>query len=148
MDEPKRLRGLHLDELAAEMSGVHEGSAGWSKYVAEFKRRAAAQQQLSSIVAMCSLVVSAVAIVAGSAVTVREHIIQVSPPAEDLAVMPKPLLDPTALQSEAAGDRYDIAIEAWGEHGWAQVARLCRFHREVGMKGLDCPPPAAPPRPG
>ncbi|MET4683229.1 hypothetical protein [Brevundimonas faecalis] len=61
------------------------------------------------------------------------------PPSADLAVEPKPRLDPAALQSEAALDAHDIALETWGERGWAAVARLCGFYRTMGMKGLDCP---------
>lgn len=70
------------------------------------------------------------------------------PSAADLAVEEKPRLDPAAIESEAALDRYEIELELWGDRGWATVARLCRFFDEMGMKGLDCPPPAAPPRPG
>lgn len=70
------------------------------------------------------------------------------PPAADLAVEAKPRLDPAALDSEAALDAHDIALETWGERGWAAVARLCRYFNGRGMKGLSCPPPAAPPRPG
>lgn len=66
MDEPTRLRSLPLDQLAAEMAGVQEGSLAWSKYVAEFKRRAAAQQERASLVAVVGVCVSALAIVAGS----------------------------------------------------------------------------------
>jgi hypothetical protein len=67
----------------------------------------------------------------------------------DLTVEPKPVLAPEALTSEAALDAHDIALETWGETGWAQVARLCRFFDAMGMKGLDCPPPPQmPPRPG
>ena len=70
------------------------------------------------------------------------------PPSADLNVEPKPQLAPEAVTSEAALDAHDIALETWGDRGWANVARLCRFFDEMGMKGLDCPPPAAPPRPG
>lgn len=70
------------------------------------------------------------------------------PPSADLRVEPKPALAPEAVTSEAALDAHDIALETWGERGWSQVARLCRFFDEMGMDGLDCPPPAAPPRPG
>ena len=70
------------------------------------------------------------------------------PPSADLKVEPKPQLAPEAVTSEAALDAHDIALETWGERGWASVARLCRFFDEMGMKGLDCPPPAAPPKPG
>ena len=70
------------------------------------------------------------------------------PPSADLKVEPKPQLAPEAVTSEAALDAHDIALDTWGERGWATVARLCRFFDEMGMKGLDCPPPAAPPKPG
>jgi hypothetical protein len=45
------------------------------------------------------------------------------------------------LTSRIAGELHDNAVEAWGEAGWAQVGRLCRFFDEMGMKGLDCPSP-------
>ena len=65
------------------------------------------------------------------------------PPAADLAVQPRPVPPDEVLTSRIAGEQYDNAVEAWGEAGWARVARLCRFFDEVGMKGLRCPPPAA-----
>lgn len=68
----------------------------------------------------------------------RERVTPIYPPSADLAVEAKPHLDPAALQSEAALDAHDIALEAWGERGWAAVARLCRFYQTMGMKGLDC----------
>lgn len=74
---------------------------------------------------------------------------RIYPPSADLAVEAKPLLDPAALSSEAALDAHDIALETWGERGWAAVGRLCRWHQEMGMKGLSCPPPPqTPPKPG
>ncbi|MEN5053132.1 hypothetical protein [Brevundimonas naejangsanensis] len=103
MAEHHRLRQLSLEELAAEMGGVQEGALSWSKYVAEFKRRAASQQRVSSIIAVTSVVVSALAIVAGSAVTVREHVMPIHPPAADLVVQAKPILDAAALESEIVG---------------------------------------------
>lgn len=48
------------------------------------------------------------------------------------------------LGSRIAGERHDNAVEAWGEAGWAQVGRLCRFYRTMGMKELRCPPPERP----
>jgi hypothetical protein len=39
---------------------------------------------------------------------------------------------------------HDNAVEAWGEAGWAQVGRLCRFYQRMGVKGLDCPVPESP----
>jgi hypothetical protein len=70
------------------------------------------------------------------------------PRAEDLRVQPKPVPSEDVLTSRVAGERHDNAVEAWGEAGWAQVGRLCRFFDEIGMKGLDCPPPETRPRPG
>jgi hypothetical protein len=55
------------------------------------------------------------------------------PPAADLKVEPKPRLDPSALDSEAALDAHDIALETWGDAGWAAVARICRWAKANGM---------------
>lgn len=63
----------------------------------------------------------------------------VLPRAADLQVEDKPRLDPAALDSEAALDAHDSALEAWGERGWATVGRLCRWAERNGMK-IDCPP--------
>ncbi|MFN4288898.1 MAG: hypothetical protein ACK4E3_10440 [Brevundimonas sp.] len=62
------------------------------------------------------------------------------PPADDLRVEPKPRLDPAALDSEAALDAHEIALEAWGERGWRTVARLCRWAAANGME-VRCPEP-------
>lgn len=70
------------------------------------------------------------------------------PRAEDLRVLPKPVPSDKVLTSRIAGEQHDNAVEAWGEAGWAQVGRLCRFWQEMGMKGLDCPAPETRPRPG
>ena len=69
------------------------------------------------------------------------------PPVEDLRVQPKPEPSDDVLTSRIAGEKHDNAIEAWGETGWAQVGRLCRFFDEMGMRGLDCPAPDVPPPP-
>ena len=61
------------------------------------------------------------------------------PRAEDLRFQPKPVPPDDVLTSRIAGEKHDNAVEAWGEAGWAQVGRLCRFYRTMGMKGLDCP---------
>lgn len=63
----------------------------------------------------------------------RERIRPLFPPAADLKVEAKPRLDPSALDSEAALDAHDIALEAWGEAGWAAVARICRWAKANGM---------------
>jgi hypothetical protein len=57
----------------------------------------------------------------------KERISTQFPPAEDLQVKPKPALDPAALDSEAALDRHDDDVKAWGEEGWLQIGRLCRW---------------------
>lgn len=63
------------------------------------------------------------------------------PPAADLAVQPKPVPPPEIVTSEAAADAYDASLEAWGEAGWRQVARLCRWARDVAGAKVDCPAP-------
>lgn len=70
----------------------------------------------------------------------KERISPLYPPASDLKVQPKPKLDPAALESEAALDAHDIALETWGEAGWQTVARICRWSAANGMK-IDCPKP-------
>ena len=65
---------------------------------------------------------------------------------QDLRVEPKPIPPDDVLTSRIAGEKHDNAVEAWGEAGWAAVARLCRFFDEMGMEGLDCPAPTTPDR--
>lgn len=72
----------------------------------------------------------------------------VYPPAADLQVEPKPVLSSDAVTDDSVGIAHDIAIEARGDRLAAQVGRMCRFWQEMGMKGLDCPPPDVPPKPG
>lgn len=69
----------------------------------------------------------------------RAPTLQRFPPAQDLAVEPKPLLSPEALTSEKALNDHEADVEAWGERGWAAVARLCRWSVQMGAKGLNCP---------
>jgi hypothetical protein len=66
------------------------------------------------------------------------------PPVEDLKVQPKPVPSDDVLTSRVAGEMHDNAVEAWGEAGWAQVGRLCRFFDATGMRRLDCPVPESP----
>lgn len=82
-----------------------------------------------------------------SACASREPVSVTFPPRADLTVEPKPVLAPEAIESEAALDAHDIALEIWGERGWLAVARLCRFHKGLGMD-VDCPPPTPPRDPG
>lgn len=64
------------------------------------------------------------------------------PPSADLKVEAKPLLSVEALTSDKALAEHDAAVEAWGERGWATVARLCRWSVEAGAKlPFQCPPP-------
>lgn len=65
------------------------------------------------------------------------------PRAEDLRVQPKPVPPDEVLTSRIAGEMHDNAVEAWGEAGWAQVGRLCRFFDAIRQKGLECPALAA-----
>lgn len=95
------------------------------------------------LTARLTLVICAV-VVASCATPVGTY-----PPAEDLRVEAKPVPPIEVLTSREAGEKHDNAVEAWGEAGWAQVSRLCRFFDEMGMEGLSCPPPeAVPPDPG
>lgn len=75
----------------------------------------------------------------------KAPVTRIYPPAADLVVEPKPQLDPAALESEAALDAHDIALETWGERGWAAVGRLCRWADQMGAKGLSCLPPEMTP---
>ncbi|HUD28944.1 MAG TPA: hypothetical protein VMQ93_08745 [Novosphingobium sp.] len=63
------------------------------------------------------------------------------PPRQDLvevtAVKPEPPAD--ILTDPAAGDRYDSAIEAWGDGVRAAGMRLCRFYERTGMPAISCP---------
>lgn len=84
----------------------------------------------------CLLIAAVLLLVPGCAH--REPIPRVFPPAADLKVQPKPQLKPEDVASEAALDAHDIALEAWGEAGWRQVARICRWAKANGMT-IDCP---------
>jgi hypothetical protein len=48
-----------------------------------------------------------------------------------------------AFSDDKIGAEYDIAIEAWGERGWAAVARNCRWTKVMGNK-IECPPAQEP----
>ena len=60
------------------------------------------------------------------------------PPVADLRVEPKPVPPPEIVTSAQAAAEYDIALETWGERGWLQVGRLCRWAREMGAQ-VACP---------
>lgn len=63
------------------------------------------------------------------------------PAAQDLRVTPKPPPTADIVDDAKANERYNSAIEAWGEAGWAQVGRLCRWAKEHGSKE-PCHPPS------
>lgn len=63
------------------------------------------------------------------------------PAAQDLRSTPKPIPGPEIVDDAVAEALYNSAIEAWGEAGWAQVGRLCRWAKEHGSKE-PCPPPS------
>src|SRR5215217_8032854 len=83
------------------------------------------------------LTAAALSLVSGCGTTLAP-ILRPLPPAADLAVEPKPQLNPEDLDSDAALDGHDIALEVWGERGWAAVARLCRWAEANGAAGLGC----------
>ena len=91
------------------------------------------------------LLAASLAIVSGCSATGSTQ--GLFPSASDLTVKPRPVADPAGLTSEAALDRYETDLFLWGEEGWLAVARLCRFHKAMGMKGLNCPA-VRPPDPG
>lgn len=43
----------------------------------------------------------------------------------------------TVTSAQAAAE-YDIALESWGERGWAAVARICRWAKGLGAD-VECP---------
>ena len=92
-----------------------------------------------------SLIACLMIVSLGAAVASCETPAAAFPPATDLRVKPKPIPSEEVLTSRIAGEQYDNAVEAWGEAGWLQIGRLCRFFDTLKMKNLDCPPP---PRPG
>lgn len=60
------------------------------------------------------------------------------PPRQDLIEVTekKPTPGADILTDPAAGDRYDSAIEGWGDRVRAAGMRLCRFYGRTGMKVL------------
>lgn len=80
-----------------------------------------------------SLVLAACAALASSCAS-REPRLNAYPPSADLRVEPKPELPVEALASDNALAEHDAAVEAWGERGWAAVARLCRWAEASGAQ--------------
>lgn len=70
------------------------------------------------------------------------------PRAADLKVEPKPVLAVDALASDQALNDHEADVESWGERGWRQVARICRWAQDLGMKGVSCPEPESTPERG
>ena len=61
------------------------------------------------------------------------------PPEEDLKAVTetKPKPSPDILTDPSASARYNSAVLSWGERVSAAGRRLCRFHRDTGMK-VEC----------
>lgn len=53
-------------------------------------------------------------------------------------VQPKPPIPLEAVTDSAVAAKYDSDLEAWGESGWATVARLCRWAAAHGSE-VKCP---------
>jgi len=60
------------------------------------------------------------------------------PPRADLVVEEKPVPTDDIVTSAQASAEYDVAVEGWGERGWLQVARICRWAKGHGMV-VECP---------
>ena len=63
------------------------------------------------------------------------------PPRQDIAEVTetKPMPGADILTDPAAGDRYDSAVEGWGDRVRAAGMRLCRFYERTGMPAVACP---------
>lgn len=61
------------------------------------------------------------------------------PPVADLTVEPKPPFPDAAITDDAVSAQYGSDVEAWGERGWASVARLCRWAAANKMVHPTCP---------
>ncbi len=64
------------------------------------------------------------------------------PPAADVRIEAEPVAPPAIATSEAAYEDYNEAVAAWGKRGWAQLARICRYYKAVGMP-VACEPAGA-----
>lgn len=65
------------------------------------------------------------------------------PPLADLQAVTeaKPVpTDEIATSAQAEAD-YNASVESWGDRLSSAGGRLCRFFKETGMQGLDCPEP-------
>lgn len=61
------------------------------------------------------------------------------PPDADLKVIAEPAYPVEALTDEAAERAWNDAVLIWGRDGWAAVARLCTWARDMGAP-VDCEP--------
>lgn len=64
--------------------------------------------------------------------------LQTYPPAEDLRVERKPAPPDEIVTSAQAAARYNIAVETWGERGWATVGRVCLWAKVRGFHDAPC----------
>lgn len=78
----------------------------------------------------CLMIASVGAGVASCATTAGSF-----PPALDVRVQSKPIPPDGLVISRVAGEMHDNEVEAWGEDGGAQDARLCRFFAGIGDEG-------------
>lgn len=69
------------------------------------------------------------------------------PPNADLraATTPKPVPGPEIVTDDAARERYNVVVEAWGEALWRAGGRICRWSVENGNRVPFCPRPDADP---
>lgn len=61
------------------------------------------------------------------------------PPVADLTVEQKQVMPIEAITDDRAAADYSSYIEAWGDRGWAAVARLCRWAERNKLPHPDCP---------
>lgn len=51
----------------------------------------------------------------------------------------KPIPGDEIVTDPVASARYNAEVEGWGDRLYVAGAGLCRFFKDTGMKGLDCP---------
>lgn len=56
-----------------------------------------------------------------------------------MTVERKPVLPDAAIADDAAAAQYSSDVEAWGDRGWAAVARICRWAAANNMAHPACP---------
>lgn len=62
--------------------------------------------------------------------------VQTFPPAVDVAAVTekKPLPTPDIVTDAAANERYNAAVELWGDRVRAAGVRICKWAKDMGMK--------------